>query len=83
MTRRDGAARPEPLDLFPGPVLQHASVREAVCRTLGESIDLPRLDGQRGADAILFISVGLVMRPQLPIAVFHILTHLLCDFTVY
>lgn len=40
--------------LIPGPVLRHASVREALCRTLAEYIDLPRVGSQRGTDAILF-----------------------------
>lgn len=40
--------------LIPGPVLRHASVREAACWTLAEYIDLPRVGSQRGADAILF-----------------------------
>lgn len=40
--------------LIPSPAFQQASVGEAECRTHGGSIDLPRLDSQRGADAVLF-----------------------------
>lgn len=67
VTRHDGAARPESLSSFPGPVLRHASVGDAECRTLGESIDLPRLDGQRDADAIS-PSGGFVMPLRLSAA---------------
>lgn len=40
------------------------SAGDAACRTLGGSIDLPRLDGQRGADAVSS-SVDLVMQRRL------------------
>lgn len=40
--------------LIPSPAFQQASVGEAACRTHGGSIDLPRLDSQRDADAVLF-----------------------------
>lgn len=64
VTRHDGAARPESLNSFPGPALRHASVGDVECRTLGGSIDLPWLDGQRDADAISS-SVDFVMRLRL------------------
>lgn len=46
------------------PVLRLASAGDEACRTLGGSIDLPRLDGQRGADAVSS-SADLVMQRQL------------------
>lgn len=48
------------------PVLRLASAGDVVCRTLGGSIDLPRLDGQRGADAVSS-SADLVMQPPPPL----------------
>lgn len=41
---------PNPLDRFPPPCFQRAAVRAAACRPLGESIDLPRVDGRRGSE---------------------------------
>lgn len=78
VTRHDGAARPEPLDLFPAPRSSTPpSERQCVGRlasllichgwTAGEALT-PRSSGS------FFISVGFVMRPQLPAAMFHILT---------
>lgn len=74
--------------LISGPELQHASAGEAACRTLGESIDLPRVDGQRDADAILFWRFlhfrGIGHNgPQLSAAICQILAHWLGEFTVY
>lgn len=75
--------------LIPGPVLRHAPVREAAFRTLGESIDLPRMDSQGSAGAVLFwqllyFSAGpRHIRTQLHAPIFQIVTYSQCKLTVY
>ncbi|KAJ4924151.1 hypothetical protein JOQ06_000391, partial [Pogonophryne albipinna] len=74
VTRHDGAARPQPLDLFPALCSSTPRPREAVCRTLGESIDLPRVDGLRDADVTPCCRFSSFLWASLSVTISHTLT---------
>lgn len=87
VTCHDGPVRPEPLDLFPA-LCSSTPLSER--QRVGRLASILICHGWAAREALtpfssggFFISLGLIIQPQLHVNIFETLTHLPCECTVY